>query len=76
MSTGRGVVVKEQFFLSELLVDMRASCFHRTNAKIKGMRSTGSRVEGISEGSDEFRLGRICWETGRVETANEMRIGS
>jgi hypothetical protein len=45
MSTRRGVVVKEQFFLSELLVDMRTSCLHRTNAKIKGMKSTGSRVQ-------------------------------
>jgi hypothetical protein len=33
MSTGRGVVVKEHFFLLELLVDMRTSYFHRTDAK-------------------------------------------
>jgi hypothetical protein len=74
MSMGRGVGVKEQFSLSELLVDMRARCFHRTNAKIKGMKSTGSRVKGISEDSDEVHLGRICRETGRVDTAKEMRI--
>jgi hypothetical protein len=75
VSTGRGVAVKEQFFLSELLVDMRASCFHRTNAKIKSMKSTGSRVKGIGEGSDEVHRGRISGKAGRVETAKEMRIG-
>jgi hypothetical protein len=76
MSTGRGIMVKKHFLLLELLIHMmRASCIHRTNAKIKSMKGTGGRVQSIGKGSDEVHLGRIRRETSRLQIAKKMKVG-